>query len=148
MKKHLPIVFILSVLLGIGCAAEGPGGPPEPAIYHINSWDELEGKSGCVIHAVFESPTKGKVPFCAYLPPSWDYHDTIDYPMLIHLYGQGGNEYSFSYAAKTYELNYWMSDELLPPMVIICVNGSRNANAIQWAGRRGPPRGRRRGRGP
>jgi hypothetical protein len=130
-KLALLLVFATALMLGVACSGEGPGQPPIP-IYQIGNWDELEGRSGCMIHATFESKTKGRVPFCAYLPPGWDWHDTIEYPMVIHLYGQGGNEYSFAYAAMAEELNLWISEGELPPMVIMCVSGSRNPDAIQW----------------
>ena len=98
-----------------------------------------EEAEGWFIHSSFQSKTKGEVPYCAYLPPDWEANDTTTYPLLVYLYGQGGNEYSFARTVKAEQLNRWINSDLIEPLVIICVRGeellpdqSWDKQKIQW----------------
>jgi enterochelin esterase-like enzyme len=113
---------------------EPEAGPRTDVVYRIEQEAQLEGMGGAFIHSDFESPTKGTIPYAAYLPPGWTYGDTTQsYPLVMHLYGQGGNEYNFIYSARNAAIiNKWIADGDIPPMIIICVKGHPKHRKIQW----------------
>lgn len=92
----------------------------------------LPPPKGKYVYSSFESTTKGEVNYCAYLPPGWKMNDTTTYPLLIYLYGQGGNEFSFARVVKSKELDKWVNDSLVCPMVIICVRGEDLIPGKTW----------------
>ncbi|MEM6966080.1 MAG: hypothetical protein AAF573_15040 [Bacteroidota bacterium] len=87
---------------------------------------------GRFFHSFLVSPSKGKVPFCVYLPPDWQSNDTTTYPLLIFLYGQGGDEFAFSNDVSAQQLNQWIESKAISPFVIFCFLGNKNPDDIQW----------------
>ena len=87
---------------------------------------------GKFVYASFPSTSKGDVPFCAYLPPGWSAKDTTTYPLLIYLYGQGGTEFSFARVGKAHQINEWITDSMVTPMVIISVRGEEIISGEAW----------------
>lgn len=94
--------------------------------------EPIPREEGRFIHSSFISDTKGKVDYCAYLPPGWSQEDTTTYPLLIYLYGQGGDEYSFARVVKPSQLDDWIHEGLIEPLVIITVRGAEILPGEAW----------------
>jgi len=120
----IPILFILSFLLFHFLWKN-----PASSLLKNEFLSQEEGK---FVRGSFQSKAKGEVPYFVYLPSGWKENDTTTYPLLIYLYGQGGNEYVFPYTVDVMDINRWIKNGEIPPMVIFCPNGSPDPEAIQW----------------
>lgn len=101
-------------------------------IHYVDDFKNLSLDEGKFFHSSLESPSKGNIPFCVYLPPDWKSNDTMTYPLLIFLYGQGGDEFSFSNDIPAQQLNQWIKEKTITPFVLFCFLGNKNPEAIQW----------------
>lgn len=126
--------LFVGVFLFFSCTPESA----DNVIVELHDDSDLNQVRGRFVHSSFNSTTKGEVHYTAYLPPEWTEEDTTTYPLLIYLYGQGGNEYSFSKVVRDRQLNQWINAGLISPMVIICVRGEERVDGkwsdqkIQW----------------
>lgn len=87
---------------------------------------------GKYVRSTFQSNAKGEVHFVAYLPPGWKSNDTTEYPLLIYLYGQGGNEYSFARVVRHQQLDHWINNGDVMPFVLITVRGAEIIEGKSW----------------
>ena len=93
---------------------------------------DYSGLAGRFTHSAFKSTARGWVFFNVYLPPCWSPEGSESYPLLFFLHGQYQDEWTFPFAVPAGQLNGWIEDEHIPPVVIVALRGSENRQAIQW----------------
>jgi len=92
-------------------------------------------KSGTYTYSRFLSPSRGLVDYSVYLPPNWIRNSSTTYPLVFFLHGQTGWERSFPDSVPESQLNQWIQQGLIPPMVIVSLRTGRlEANVEeQWS---------------
>ena len=80
--------------------------------------------------SVFNSKTRSWVPFFVYLPPNWS--KAKDYPLVIFMHGQGGDETTFNKYVKAKQLNEWILNGEIEPVVIAGIRGDNDRENVQW----------------
>ncbi len=91
-------------------------------------------KAGAYAYSRFVSPSRGLVDYAVYLPPQWRRNSNKSYPLMFFLHGQLGWERSFPDSVPAQQLNQWIGNGLIPPMVIVSLRTGRlNGNQEeQW----------------
>lgn len=92
-------------------------------------------KAGTYTYSRFLSPSRGLVDYSVYLPPGWQRNSAKTYPLVFFLHGQTGWERSFPDSVPESQLNQWIQQGLIPPMVIVSLRTGRlNADVEeQWS---------------
>lgn len=80
--------------------------------------------------SAFESRSRSWVPFFVYLPPDWT--PGKSYPLVLFLHGQGGDEGTFSKYVKAEQLNRWINNGDIEPLVIAGIRGDNDRDHVQW----------------
>lgn len=91
---------------------------------------DFKAASGKITISVFESQLRSWVPFFVYLPPSWDC--TKEYPLILFFHGQGGDEGTFNKYVQAEQLNNWIEEGEIEPVVIAGVRGDNERDNVQW----------------
>lgn len=92
-------------------------------------------KPGGYAYSRFLSPSRGLVDYAVYLPQEWQRTNNKTYPLVFFLHGQLGWERSFPDSVPAAQLNQWIAQGLIPPMVIVSLRTGRlKGNAEeQWS---------------
>jgi len=92
-------------------------------------------KSGNYAYSRFLSPSRGLVDYSVYLPPQWNRSSKKTYPLVLFLHGQLGWERSFPESVPASQLNQWVRQGLIPPMVIVSLRTGRLKGNVeeQWS---------------
>lgn len=95
-------------------------------------------KPGGYAYSRFLSPSRGLVDYAVYLPPQWQRNNNESYPLIFFLHGQLGWERSFPDSVPAQQLNQWISQGLIPPMVIVSLRTGRinGKEEEQWSSAR------------
>lgn len=95
-------------------------------------------KPGAYAFSRFLSPSRGLVDYSVYLPPEWKRNSSKSYPLVFFLHGQLGWEHSFPDSVPATQLNQWIAQGHIPPMVIVSLRTGRlKANVEeQWSSAR------------
>ena len=95
-------------------------------------------KPGAYAYSRFLSPSRGLVDYSVYLPPEWKHNSSKTYPLVFFLHGQLGWERSFPDSVPATQLNQWIAQGRIPPMVIVSLRTGRlNGNVEeQWSSAR------------
>ena len=95
-------------------------------------------KSGGYTYSKFLSPSRGLVDYSVFLPQEWRSNSNKTYPLVFFLHGQTGWERSFPESVPASQLNQWIGNGKIPPMVIVSLRTGRlNANLEeQWTSAR------------
>lgn len=110
------------------------------AIYTRQLVNDL--KPGGYAYSRFLSPSRGLVDYSVYLPPQWKRNNSKTYPLVFFLHGQLGWEHSFPDSVPATQLNQWIAQGYIPPMVIVSLrtgrlNGNKgNIIEEQWSSAR------------
>jgi predicted peptidase len=97
---------------------------------NYNEISEFENKAGQISLSVFNSKSRSWVPYFVYLPPNWSKEKK--YPLVLFMHGQGGDETTFNKYVKADQINEWILDAKIEPVVIAGVRGDNNRNNVQW----------------
>jgi predicted peptidase len=100
---------------------------PFENIEFLKDFSECKGE---ITISVFESESKSWLPFFVYLPPDWT--PTKSYPLVLFLHGQGGDEGTFGKYVKAEQLNQWINNGDIDPVVIAGIRGDNNRDDVQW----------------
>jgi len=124
MVRNCFIVFlIITIALLTACAHVRP----------VKN-DDFSGRGGKYSHSNVQSPSRGLVNYIVYLPPSWKQSGQETYPLIIFLHGRFKNEYEFPMAVPASQLNDWINEKLIPPMVIIAIRAVKKwFDDEQWS---------------
>ena len=97
-----------------------------------------DAKPGGYAYSRFLSPSRGLVDYSIYLPPQWQRNSRQTYPLVFFLHGQLGWERSFPDSVPASQLNQWIAQRQIPPMVIVSLRTGRlKANVEeQWSSTR------------
>ena len=82
-------------------------------------------KPGGYAYSRFISPSRGLVDYSVYLPREWQRNSNKTYPLIFFLHGQTGWERSFPDSVPATQLNQWIAQGLIPPMVIVSLRTGR-----------------------
>ncbi len=95
-------------------------------------------KPGGYTYSRFLSPSRGLVDYSVYLPPQWKRNSSKTYPLVFFLHGQLGWEHSFPDSVPSTQVNQWIAQGVIPPMVIVSLRTGRlEGNAEeQWSSAR------------
>ncbi|MGQ1909959.1 alpha/beta hydrolase [Marinifilum sp. RC60d5] len=93
----------------------------------LTSYKNCEGK---ISFSIFKSKSRSWVPFFVYLPPNWDY--SKEYPLVLFMHGMGGDETTFNKYVDAQQLNSWILEGKIEPLVIAGVRGDNNRDNVQW----------------
>lgn len=95
-------------------------------------------KPGGYAYSTFLSPSRGLVDYSVYLPQEWQRNSRKTYPLVFFLHGQTGWERSFPDSVPASQLNQWIAQGQIPPMVIVSLRTGRlRANVEeQWSSAR------------
>ena len=95
-------------------------------------------KPGGYAYSRFLSPSRGLVDYSVYLPAEWKRNSNKTYPLVFFLHGQLGWEHSFPDSVPAAQLNQWIAQGAIPPMVIVSLRTGRlKGNAEeQWSSAR------------
>ena len=106
------------------------------AIYTRQLVNDL--KLGAYAYSRFLSPSRGLVDYSVYLPPQWKRNSRKTYPLVFFLHGQLGWERSFPDSVPAAQLNQWIAQGLIPPMVIVSLRTGRLKGKVeeQWSSAR------------
>lgn len=85
---------------------------------------------GLITISVFESKSRSWVPYFVYLPPNWN--PDKSYPLVLFLHGQGGDEGTFNKYVEAEQLNKWIANGDLDPVVIAGIRGDNDRDKVQW----------------
>jgi len=91
---------------------------------------DFREKQGKITISVFKSKSRSWVPFFVYLPPNWNPNET--YPLILFFHGQGGDEGTFQKYVEAEQLNRWITEGDLEPVVIAGVRGDNDRDHVQW----------------
>ncbi|MBN2597702.1 MAG: hypothetical protein JXR82_13075 [Marinifilaceae bacterium] len=86
--------------------------------------------SGKINISVFEAEKGYCVPYFVYLPPNWS--PDKSYPLVLFLHGQGGDEGTFNKYVRAEQLNNWINNGDLDPVVIAGIRGDNDRDNVQW----------------
>jgi len=78
----------------------------------------------------FKSNCRSWVPCFVYLPPNWN--PEANYPLVLFLHGQGGDETTFQKYVQAKQLNRWINSGEIEPVVIAGVRGDDDRENVQW----------------
>ena len=106
------------------------------AVYTRQLTNDL--KPGAYSYSRFLSPSRGLVDYSVYLPQEWKRNSNKTYPLMFFLHGQLGWERSFPDSVPASQLNQWIAQGVIPPMVIVSLRTGRlNGNVEeQWSSAR------------
>ena len=92
-------------------------------------------KPGAYTYSKFLSPSRGLVDYSVYLPPQWNRSSNKSYPLIFFLHGQLGWERSFPDSVPAQQLNKWVANGLIPPIVIVSLRTGRLKDNVeeQWS---------------
>jgi enterochelin esterase-like enzyme len=95
-------------------------------------------KPGDYTFSRFISPSRGLVDYSVYLPPEWKRNSNKTYPLVFFLHGQLGWEHSFPDSVPASQLNQWIAQGSIPPMVIVSLRTGRLNGRVeeQWSSAR------------
>ncbi len=97
---------------------------------NIELKDSFKEAQGQITISVFESKSRSWVPYFVYLPPNWNRNES--YPLVLFLHGQGGDESTFNKYVQAEQLNEWITNGDLDPVVIAGVRGDNDRDNVQW----------------
>lgn len=97
---------------------------------HYNEIENIESSAGKINTAVFKSYSKNWVPYFVYLPPNWTKNK--NYPLVLFLHGQGGDETTFKKYVNEDQLNNWILSNEIEPVVIAGIRGDNDRENVQW----------------
>lgn len=80
--------------------------------------------------SVFNSENRSWLPYFVYLPPNWSAKK--EYPLVIFFHGQGGDEGTFSKYVNAEQINGWILEDEIEPLVIVGVRGDNERDEVQW----------------
>jgi len=97
---------------------------------NIDQLTDFNTCSGKISISIFESVKRSWVPYFVYLPPEWD--ESKSYPLIFFMHGQGGDETTFKKYVQAEQLNKWISDGEIEPVVIVGIRGDNDRDNVQW----------------
>ncbi|NOU58610.1 alpha/beta hydrolase [Marinifilum caeruleilacunae] len=95
-----------------------------------NERSDFNNMKGEINFSVFESLSRSWIPFFVYLPPNWSKEE--DYPLVLFMHGQGGDESTFNKYVNAAQLNQWILDGEIEPVVIAGIRGDNDRDHVQW----------------
>ncbi len=96
-------------------------------IIELTDFKDCAGKINV---SIFETGARSWVPYFVYLPPNWNPNET--YPLVLFLHGQGGDEGTFNKYVQAEQLNEWITNDDLEPVVIAGIRGDNDRDNVQW----------------
>jgi len=87
-------------------------------------------QKGEISFSSFHSEIKGDIPYFVYLPPNWDKQQ--NYSLVLFLHGQGGDESTFAKYVSAQQLNAWIYENKIQPVVIAGIRGDQDKENVQW----------------
>ncbi|MPQ46760.1 hypothetical protein GCQ56_07015 [Marinifilum sp. N1E240] len=96
----------------------------------IDQITDFNNCAGKISISIFKSEKRSWVPYFVYLPPEWD--TSSNYPLILFMHGQGGDETTFKKYVRVEQLNKWISDGEIEPIVIVGVRGDNDRDSVQW----------------
>jgi S-formylglutathione hydrolase FrmB len=93
---------------------------------------DFTGRAGHYTRSAFLSNARGWVFFNVYLPPGWSASGPEEYPLILFLHGQMGDEFRFTDNVPVSQLNGWIEDGSVPPFVLVAPRGADERGTVQW----------------
>ncbi|PXY02704.1 hypothetical protein DF185_01005 [Marinifilum breve] len=101
--------------------------------YCFEGYNQIKNSSyedGKISFFVFNSSSRSWVPYFVYLPPNFS--TDRNYPLVLFMHGQGGDETTFNKYVKEEQLNKWILDGEIEPVVIAGIRGDNDRENVQW----------------
>ena len=97
---------------------------------NINQLTDFKDCGGEINISVFKSENRSWLPYFVYLPPNWSADK--EYPLVIFFHGQGGDEGTFGKYVNAEQVNGWILNDEIEPLVIVGVRGDNERDEVQW----------------
>ena len=143
--------------LGMQIGASDAGGPTEMTLYtdefrlgdSTSSFDEVappgdavraaEAGRGQVRYVLYPSLlNRSKIAIMVYTPPGYDSGATRRYPVVYNLHGAGGGSPARQWVRTQKTLTQAMESEVVPPVIVVFVNGLGDTGYIDAPGSSSP----------
>ncbi|WP_421919201.1 alpha/beta hydrolase [Marinifilum sp.] len=91
---------------------------------------DINNMIGNISLSVLDSKSRSWVPFFVYLPPNWS--PKKNYPLVLFMHGQGGDESTFNKYVNAKQINDWILDGEIEPVVVAGIRGDNERENVQW----------------